>query len=320
MFFLVLTPLQSRANFYYDICSKWAYYGSAFVYWNLLLGPALEHVAGQIPLVTARSYLKKEGPDSVAPDLKHVAPGSYAAIQNMLRQDGLSSLDDHVIKKGLTEEWTNFGDSIICIPPNEFVHSESESSYHIADHEKAAAILSHEMEHSRKSHIIKRVLVCTAATIMAVFLANKIGDYCIFKNVSPGSYPTVIQSLLRIPLALGAVFPVQLLDAWYSRSTERQADAVLEKSPRLALKFSEYIKQTQLPLEIKFEEEQGVVWDNAHNGRASQVGWIDKLLSAVLSRQDFVEFKIKNLSSHPPARERIAYLEKWGGRLSGATK
>lgn len=304
------SPMQAGA--FHRTCAKLAYYGSAFMYWNLLAGPALEHLAGQLPLAIVRHHLN----DEKTPSLKDAAPESYKRIENILHQEGLPSLDGYTIKKGydgLTDEWANFGNKTILIPDSAFVPT-GDKTYSLADCETAAAILAHETEHSRRKHIGKRILLTAAASVPAIMLAQKIGNQYIFNTLLQGSYPTITQSLLRVPLALGCILPAYYIDAWYSRRTEREADGVLKNSPKLALKYSEYIKREQLPLDKKFEESQCTIWDNAHNVNTGSVSLTNRLLATMLSKNRFIAFKKYHtnlLNTHPSAQERIAYLEEW---------
>jgi hypothetical protein len=308
-----------HAGSFHEACTKWTSRGVAFIYWNLLLGPTFDRLAGQLPLAIARYHLNKEE----TPSLKDAAPESYQHIEGILQQEGLPSLEGYTIKKGyagLTKEWANFGNKTILIPHSAFVPvvngtSNSKNTLHtIADCETAAAILAHETEHSRKKHVGKRALLTAAATIPVIMFAQKVGNHCIFNKLPHGSYPTIMKSLLRIPLAFGAILPVYYLDAWYSRRTEREADAVLKNSPKLALKYSEFIKREQLPIDTKFKDSQNAVWNNVHNGNAHSVSLTNRLLATMLSKDRFVAFKKYNadiLNTHPSAEERIAYLEEW---------
>lgn len=305
-----------HASSLHTTCAKLVYYGSAFMYWNLLLGPTFDSSGGQLTLAIARHHINAK-----TPDLKDAAPESYERINNLLQQEGLCVLDNYTIKKGydgLTTEWTNFGNKTLLIPHAEFVPVACKTSdikdplYTVADCEKAAAILGHEMMHSTKSHIGKRALLTATATISTIIFANKIGNRYLFNALSQGSYPTIMQSLLRMPLAFCAILPVYYLKAWYSRKTEREADNALKNSSKLASKFSEHIKKEQLPHDKAFEESLPLMWDKSNVDHPMSL--TNKLLTTILSKNHFVAFKKYNanlLDSHPPAEERIAYLEEW---------
>ncbi len=310
-----------------ETCAKWVARGATLIYWNFLMGPAFDKALGAMNLRVARSHI-----DERACDLQDIAPESYAEIQNILRQEGLPGLDGYTIKKAPKNssgcEWAYFGGKTIIAPSNAFVprdeHEESYASsssaaavpvdkgkrFKIVDCEEAAAILSHEMEHERRKHIEKRVLISAVVPL----IAHTIGKAMASPQVAGAVYPSIGRSLLRIPYALAIVMPVYWLDLWYSRRTEREADAILQRSPKLAQKFSEFLKKDYASVDGKFEESKSSVWDNVHNGNLTNVGIVDRVLAPNLSKPRYIA-AIKDIhgltQTHPWCSERIAYCEKW---------
>lgn len=314
-FLLLLSLSQSHASS--EFTKKWISRGSSFVYWNLMIAPAFDHVAGQLTLWIARKHLKEN-----TPDLQTVAPESYQQIQDILKRENMPSIEGFTLKKLGADTpgvgWSLFGNKLIAIPESEFVQlnnlgdadQQAEVRWALKDPEEAAAALCHEMEHARKSHIGKRMCLSIATTVAMHMLSNKV-YHKFFPAPAAPAYPAATASLARIPMALIAATAVDLIDRCYLRQTEYEADAVLKKSPYLAQKQLQYLNRTQLLQEQKFEKETRDTWENVRSGKPSKAGILSWLLAKNMSQSSYLAFQWRMynfLNSHPCVADRAKNL------------
>ena len=223
-------------------------------------------------------------------DFKNKYPQKYTEVQNVLLHEGLEGLDRYTIKVLTSSEYdtAHIGQNNVVSAGNKLLVLPSSLdgvALSRVDGELLAAILEHEMTHDAEDHTLKKLLVAATTPFAMHAAAKGIYNNIVSTAPKPGSYPTMTRSLLRIPRACAILNMAPFVQSWYTRRCEREADAGVGSSPRLALKLAEYFKKTHLPHEII---------ENA-----------DENTSALRKQLN------KMLDTHPLSSERIAYLERW---------
>ncbi len=272
-----------------DFCRKFVSKTAALGYWGLLSYPAISAAHEMEQITQFQEYITAvdEYNQPCSADFKKSYPHNYRDVQNILLREGLDSLDDYTVKvltpeecdgMGLTEyNMFSVGNKIILLPSLALSNM---------DEELLTACLSHEMKHD-KDHYAEKTLAVIAATPFTIHVLAKNIYRKIVPTIQPVQHPTIIRSLWRIPRAGAILGLAYLVELWHSRMKERDADASIRNSPKLARKVADLCKE--------------------YSVSESSSSALEKYLNEILS-------------THPPLLKRAAYLEQWAAEAEARKK
>ena len=302
---LMQSPLQ--ASPFKDFCRKWVPRAVTVGYWGVLSAPGLYAMHSHINGDQEKIWRDINGSDKnnrpFFYELKEYAPEKYAEMNALHREAGLPGLDDCPIKV-ITEDGSmrlasvsdlagtfveNYYDQACCMGKNriligeplinETIKIEHKNGVYVETVvikppviESTAAVLAHEKEHSDKNHRNKRVVLISTVPFML---------HASFKGIASIISISTSGSLLRIPQAGAILYGTVILGRWYSRKCEREADASVKNSPKLALKAAEYFQALE----------------------QRPYGFVECLEA-----------------THPHPSERAAYLQKWAAEAKAKKK
>lgn len=317
-----------QANPFWQASSKWAARGAAVWYWSILAMPGLSAAGLTSVRETVRQEVHKvdKQGNPIFPDLKSHDPEKYAQTNAILQREGLTSLDDYSIKvltdaalekepllKVLLDSPSSFGKKVIILPDAMSAEgTKNKSALSNLDSTTLAALLGHEMEHDKQDHGLKHAALRAATP----FLLHALAQRLVVSTPSQGAYPTITRSVGRMALAWAIMMGSELLgNYWYSRQSEREADAALRESPALAIAMASFVNDDY---ERNWEADWIEHW-NAVRSENKSTGLIDSVLARTLNQSDYIQAN-KNYEilghSHPWPSERIAYLKKWAAEAN----
>ena len=162
------------------------------------------------------------------------------------------------------------------------------------DSGELAAIFRHEQEHQIHNHNEKKLLLKAIAPFGIHAIAKGIYNKMVTIKSHSDVPPTIKRSLLRIPQAYAVVAAASCIENWYSRVCEREADASLKNSSKLALHMAGWMN--------KFELQQ----------RAALESRMKQLYPEEVTKYIMQHYETLHLfHSHPSESKRIKYLEQW---------
>jgi hypothetical protein len=305
----LMQPQMQAMGAFKESARKWTARGAALLYWNALATP------GYIAFNQWNGLRKQEesGVLNRLPDLKSYAPIKYAEANKILKAEGHEGLDGHIIKVLAIEQFgaPSFAlNKTILFPEKTFFSSPKNAASVMAlsnlDHEEVAAILRHEQEHQFHNHFEKRSLLNAATPFGMHVLAKGIYNKMVMKPHSD-TPPTIKRSLLRIPRAYAIVGAAVCVGNWYSRMGEREADASLKDSPKLALKLACWLDRLEPQRREQYEADVREQLQSL-NTPSSDAAEITK---GIMQNYEHINSIQSLFSSHPSDSERSAYLKEW---------
>lgn len=187
--------------------------------------------------------------------------------------------------------------------------------------EVTAGFLAHEREHSEKNHNEKRAALNTVMPFALYGLSKGVAS--IVSKPKVRALPSITRSLLRIPQAVGLVGVSAFINLWYSRVSEREADAAMRNSPQLAHNVASYMEKHEcVEQEKQLEESFKQAWAHC-NAQDFNDSKVEKFVAQNMSEAEFVAFfkKINRMFlSHPYPLERVEYLRKWAAEAKAKSE